>query len=65
MMSALQEAQRKIHVNDFRFDDLPEDRQDPIWNELLKQPFQLSVQELCAQKCSVQFIRLHRFPYLY
>lgn len=50
MMSALQEAQRKIHVNDFRFDDLPEDRQDPIWNELLKQPFQLSVQELSALK---------------
>jgi hypothetical protein len=49
-MSALKEAARKISENNFRFDDLPGDRQDPIWNELLKQPFQLSVQELSALK---------------
>ena len=49
-MSALKLAERKLKENDFRFDDLPGDRQDPIWNELLKQPFQLSVQELSALK---------------
>jgi hypothetical protein len=49
-MSALKEAARKISENNFRFDDLPGDRQDPLWNELLKQPFQLSVQELSALK---------------
>jgi hypothetical protein len=49
-MSALKVAERKLKENDFRFDDLPGDRQDPIWNELLKQPFQLSVQELSALK---------------
>ena len=49
-MSALMLAERKLKENDFIFDDLPRDRQDPIWNELLKQPFQLSVQELSALK---------------
>ena len=49
-MSALKLAERKLKENDFIFDDLPRDRQDPIWNELLKQPFQLSVQELSALK---------------
>jgi hypothetical protein len=49
-MSALKVAERKLKENDFRFDDLPGDRQDPLWNELLKQPFQLSVQELSALK---------------
>ena len=49
-MSAIKLAERKLKENGFIFDDLPRDRQDPIWNELLKQPFQLSVQELSALK---------------
>jgi len=49
-MSALEEAKRKIGENDFRFDDLPGDRADPIWKELLNQPFKLSIQELSALK---------------
>ena len=59
-MSALKEAARKISENNFRFDDLPGDRQDPIWNELLKHPFQLSVQELSALK-NARFISLGLF----
>ena len=49
-MSAIKLAERKLKENDFIFDDLPRDRQDPIWNELLKKPFQLNVQELSALK---------------
>ena len=49
-MSSLKVAELKTSENNFRFDDLPGDRQDPIRNELLKQPFQLSVQELSALK---------------
>ena len=49
-MSALNVAQRKLQQNNFRFADLPGDIQDPIWNELLKQPYQLSLPELSALK---------------
>ena len=59
-MSALKVAERKLKENDFIFDDLPRDRQDPIWNELLKHPFQLSVQELSALK-NARFISLGLF----
>jgi hypothetical protein len=59
-MSAIKLAERKLKENDFVFDDLPRDRQDPIWNELLKHPFQLSVQELSALK-NARFISLGLF----
>ena len=59
-MSAIKLAERKLKENDFTFDDLPRDRQDPIWNELLKHPFQLSVQELSALK-NARFISLGLF----
>ena len=59
-MSALKVAERKLKENDFIFDDLPRDRQDPIWNELLKHPFHLSVQELSALK-NARFISLGLF----
>jgi len=63
-MSALNVAQWKLQQNNFRFADLPGDIQDPIWNELLKQPYQLSLPELSALKnarfsslgCSNSFI---------
>ena len=49
-MSALKEAQRKLQENNFSFADLPGDIRDPIWIELLKQPFQLCLPELSALK---------------
>ena len=60
VMSAIKLAERKLKENNFIFDDLPRDRQDPVWNELLKHPFQLSVQELSALK-NARFISLGLF----
>ncbi len=60
VMSAIKLAERKLKENDFNFDHLPRDRQDPIWNELLKHPCQLSVQELSALK-NARFISLGLF----
>jgi hypothetical protein len=49
-MSSLKDAERKIQENDFSFDDLPDDRSDPIWNQLLAEPYKLKMKEMSALK---------------
>ena len=63
-MSSLKEAERKIKENDFFFDDLPEDRSDPLLNHFMTDPYYLKLNEVCALKnarCKLPSISCNTF----
>jgi hypothetical protein len=50
MNPALDKALQILNAKNFEFDNLPNERNDPIWDKLRKPPYNLSLQQISALK---------------